>query len=272
MVTGPSNLYTGPAKSGKAEDVYFSSPGFICTGDLFKDAGQATMRTMKKDGYLVGGHDRNFKLTSNVNHKPHKAPFNYIEEGVKKRTKPTKDEDGKVPTGPSNFYTSPLKRGGNGIAGRDVFFNKLLHMGGPGETRTAVRKEKEENPMHDKAFSQRAKGLEFFNSHKGVYMEDPPVQPLPAKPKRVYPELHDKAFRDGGPVKKGKSATLGSFPKHMACPPNQKKYVKPADDAPEAPPGFKATKKFYSRPTPSIACNMRNLKSSFPSAFASRVR
>lgn len=52
----------------------------------------------------------------------------------------------------------------------------------------------------------------------------------------------------------------------MPDPPKEKKRIKKDDDD-DAPPGFKCTKKFMSRPTPSVATNFRNLKASFPSAF-----
>ena len=70
------------------------------------------------------------------------------------------------------------------------------------------------------------------------------------------------------PLKKGNNQTIEKFPKYIEDPPTDKKYVKPAEGAPESPPGWKATYRKQSRPTPSVATNFRNLKSSFPSAFS----
>ena len=67
-------------------------------------------------------------------------------------------------------------------------------------------------------------------------------------------------------MKKGQTSTIAKFPEFIPDPPKQKKRVKKDDDD-DAPPGFKCTKKYMSRPTPSVATNFRNLKASFPSAF-----
>lgn len=82
--------------------------------------------------------------------------------------------------------------------------------------------------------------------------------------------LHDKPFRPSHPSKKGTiKGTLEKFPAYLPDPPVEKKRIilTEAEEA-ELPIGFKATYKFKSRPTPSVATNYRNLKASYPSAFA----
>jgi hypothetical protein len=55
------------------------------------------------------------------------------------------------------------------------------------------------------------------------------------------------------------------LPPHLPNPPKDvTRKVWPEDAA----PAFKRSHKGLTRPTPSIATNMRNLKSSFPSAFS----
>lgn len=98
--------------------------------------------------------------------------------------------------------------------------------------------------------------------------ENPRINPRPIKEFESKKAEHDRPFKPSHPLKKGNHCTISKFPDHMADPPKDKKYVKPADDAPEGPPGWKATYKKQSRPTPSVATNFRNLKASFPSAFA----
>lgn len=79
--------------------------------------------------------------------------------------------------------------------------------------------------------------------------------------------MHEKPFFPSKPGLKGVTGTLMKFPEHVPSPAKIKKYVKPPEDAPEPPPGFKATYKGLSRPTPSIVTNIRNLKASYPTAF-----
>ena len=80
--------------------------------------------------------------------------------------------------------------------------------------------------------------------------------------------MHDRPFRPCGPGKKGK--LLGPQPKHMPCPPIVKQRVKKAEGEEEDIPSFKPVTKFFTRPTPSVVTNFRNLKASFPSHFGKK--
>ena len=185
-----------------------------------------------------------------------------------------KNEDGEIETGPRNFTTIPLK---SGKVGKNTSF------GGPipyieddyNLKKKVYKAELEEHKAlvekigDGKPFSQYARKKRWgtFNDPIQVYMED---VPLPAKEKKApveLPDLHDgRPFKPSSNMKKGQTATIAKFPEHVADPPPKKVRVKKDDDD-EGPPGFKCTKKFMSRPTPSVATNFRNLKSSFPSAF-----
>jgi hypothetical protein len=160
-----------------------------------------------------------------------------------------------------------------GRVGKSVTFGAFQFMDGDKYdiAREIAQKEREyhESKIQEKPFSNRAKHTETFNTHKQILMEDPAIPERPKKEEPERPDIHDgKAFKPANPSKKGNHSTFQKFPEHKPDPPKDKKYVKPPEDAPESPPGFKATYKFQSRPTPSIATNYRNLKSSYPSAFS----
>ena len=82
--------------------------------------------------------------------------------------------------------------------------------------------------------------------------------------------MHDKPFKPSHPSKKGNiKGTLDKFPEYLPNPPKEvKRKVVAEGEEEEAPPGFKVTYRYKSRPTPSVATNIRNLKSSYPTAFA----
>jgi hypothetical protein len=108
---------------------------------------------------------------------------------------------------------------------------------------------KEERKYHhehiqERAFSNRAKHTSTFNTVKEVLAENPPIPAKPVKKAAVREDIHDgKSFKPANPGKRGKNGTLDKFPKHVPEMPKPKIYVKPPDDAPESPPGFKCTYK-----------------------------
>jgi len=78
---------------------------------------------------------------------------------------------------------------------------------------------------------------------------------------------HDKPFKPSHPPRIGYNKTLAKFPAWEAERPKDVTRRPPLD--PEAVPQakFKPTHNFKTRPTPSVAVNMRNLKSAFPTVF-----
>lgn len=72
------------------------------------------------------------------------------------------------------------------------------------------------------------------------------------------------SFRPAGPGKK--KSFLGKFPEFMGDPPKQIKRKKIDENAEDIPP-MKPSTKFFSRPTPSVVTNFRNIRSAYPSAF-----
>ena len=73
-------------------------------------------------------------------------------------------------------------------------------------------------------------------------------------------------FKPSHPPKVGYNKSIGKFPKYTEDPPKQLKR-KIVDDNADEPPKFKMTHNMKSKPTPSVATNLRNLKASFPSVF-----
>lgn len=97
----------------------------------------------------------------------------------------------------------------------------------------------------------------------------PKVKEVPGLDKEGNP-IHERAFRCSNPAKKGNHSTIEKFPLYKEDPPKEVKRIKYEDGKePEVPPGFKMTYNRKGSPTPSIACNIRNLKSSFPASFRS---
>lgn len=98
------------------------------------------------------------------------------------------------------------------------------------------------------------------------------VRPVPGLDKEGN-SIHERAFRPANPAKRGNHCTIEKFPNYKEDPPKEVKRIKYEDGKePEVPPGFKMTYNRKSSPTPSVACNIRNLKSSFPASFRSPTK
>jgi len=68
------------------------------------------MRTILKDAYLKGGHDKDFRPAKMVHEKMHVATYEYKPLGVDKK-KNFRDAEGAVIVGPISFITNPIKQG-----------------------------------------------------------------------------------------------------------------------------------------------------------------
>ena len=78
---------------------------------------------------------------------------------------------------------------------------------------------------------------------------------------------HDKPFKPSHPPRVGHNKTIDKFPVYIEE--GVKEITKRREVDPDAPPipKFKPTHNYKTRPTPSVAVNIRNLKSAFPSVF-----
>jgi hypothetical protein len=190
-----------------------------------------------------------------------------------------KDEEGAVKIGPKNITIIPCKLGKVGknvlIGDKIPYIEDDYNIG-----KKLAKKELEyhQSMVQEKPFSQKAKHTPMFNTYRQVYEENPkiperkkiePVVELNAEGEPKDP-LHDKPFKPSHPNKKGViKGTLEKFPAYIPDPPVEKKRkVVVEGEEEEVPPGFKVTYRYKSRPQPSVATNIRNLKASYPTAFA----
>lgn len=120
--------------------------------------------------------------------------------------------------------------------------------------------------VQEKPFSQQVKRTHYFNTHRKVLEEDIPIPERPAVKKRAPLIEHDKAFKPSHPPRTGYNKTLAKFPDYQPDPkkPIERKMPVEGEDDKKA---FKPSYNGKSRPTPSVACNMRNIKTAFPSVF-----
>ena len=77
---------------------------------------------------------------------------------------------------------------------------------------------------------------------------------------------HDRPFKPSHPPRTGYNKTIMRFPAYKEDPKKPIERKMPVEGE-ELPPKFKPTHNSKSRPTPSIATNMRNIKSALPSLF-----
>jgi len=59
-MVAPHNVKNSVMKSGKADDVYFSKPNYVCLGDPYLEA-KTSMRQPVKDGFKEAGHEVQFR-------------------------------------------------------------------------------------------------------------------------------------------------------------------------------------------------------------------
>jgi hypothetical protein len=109
VITAPRNFTTKNVKKGHIDQVLFSSPSYISTGDPYKAGASVPMRTTVKDAYKLGGHDRNFRPAKSIS-RAVKADFEHMVDH-KEVNKCRKGPDGAVITEPRNFLTNPPKKG-----------------------------------------------------------------------------------------------------------------------------------------------------------------
>lgn len=272
VIIGPRNFYTKRMRKGYADDVLFSKPGYNCLKDPYRPMTEKGQRTMVKDSYLIGKHEVDFKPAKVVHEKVPKAPYAYIPQGDDKAKKNYRDQEGAVITAPRNFTTTRLKVGKVGRG--TTFSGPIPYMAD--DYNIASKLAKEETAYHrskvqEKPFSSQAKRLPFgtFMNPREQFKHIPPPPEKPTLPKsesQALPPLHEAQFKPANPGKKHKS--IGRFPAFMPDPPAERKRVKKTDEElNNEPPAFKPSKKIFSRPTPSIMTNVRNLKTAYPSHF-----
>lgn len=168
---------------------------------------------------------------------------------------------------PRNVVTGPTKVG---RVGKQVYFDGKIPYIEDDYNRPKQLASKEleyhKSKVQEQPFRQRVPGIPLFNSHKAVLGEDKPMPPK-AEPEAKPPAMeHDRPFKPSHPPREGYNKTLAPFPTYMEEPPKELKRKMKVEGSDE-PPKFKPTHNYKTRPTPSVATNLRNLKASFPSVF-----
>jgi len=102
VITGNRNFYTTKCKEGRKDQVYFSKPSYICLGDKYKNP-DTYRRTTVKDGFLKGGHDKDFCPAKDPHIKV-RAKYDYMPMDLHKK-KNYRDQEGAVIIGPPNIKT-----------------------------------------------------------------------------------------------------------------------------------------------------------------------
>ena len=265
---GPANINTGPGKKGPAIDkVLFSKPTYNCLGEPFKEAGKAMMRGDDQEAIAKAGHERAFRPAKHVR-QPTNATYEHMQDRthIKKNFR-SEENPRDIEIGPANIKTNPIKKG---QSGKQVYFGgKIPYMEDDYNRPKELAKkdiEYHKSKIQEVPFRQRVGKIDLFNSHKNVLGEDVPIPHRPPKEKKAPLMEHDRPFRPTHPPRVGYNKTIGSFPAYKEDPPRQLKRKVPVDGE-EEPAKFKPSHNYKSRPTPSVATNLRNLKASFPSVF-----
>ena len=265
VVTEPKNFTTKKVKKGHTDDVLFSKPSYISTGDPFKEAQGVPKRNPIKETFKEAGHELNFKPAKTFQRKV-KADFDHLTDYVP-INKNRKGPDGAVVTEPRNFLTNPPKEGevGKGTS----FGGNLPHMPDEYERRKELaRRERieHEKKVQEKPFSQRIRGIATFASVKEAFGEDR-VYPK-KKPNEKHKPLmsHDAPFKPSNPPKTGYNKTIDKFPEYKPDPMKFAVRNKSAE-AGEDRGKWKPSHDKKTVPTPSVTTNYKNLKSEFPTVF-----
>lgn len=178
-----------------------------------------------------------------------------------------KDAEGAVITGPRNFYTTKMKKG---RVGRGTFFSGVIpHKEEDPEAEKKLRLT--EMAYHKSKLPEDGSQFKSMGGHlfMGTFSRPKEVYGGPSlavtkefkfRPNSVkIAQVHDGAmFKPAGPRKQ---ITLGKFPEFMPNPPKELKAKKKNDADPDEPPAFRPSTREFSRPTPSIVTNARNLRS-----------
>jgi hypothetical protein len=186
-----------------------------------------------------------------------------------------READGAVKTAPRNFTTFAAKKGHPATTPGTLFTKEHPeHMKDEYDRKKEIaRKEHEEGlkKRQEKPFSQRIKKSDAFSDIEHTYGEEGMKFPK-KKPGRVAKAQveHPGPFRPSNPSKQAKQdCTLAKFPEYLEDKkakedPNygkpRQKPVKKDEERPQWRPNtFKK-----SIPSPSVATNMKNIRSSLP--------
>ncbi len=193
----PPNIRTNPVKKGPAIDkVMFGVKSYNAVGDPYVPREGNVARKENRARQIEVGNEKPFKPQSMVKVKvksayEHMTDFTEIQKNFRSEENPRE-----VLTMPPNIQTNPIKKGQHG---KQVTFGGTIPYIEDDYNRpkyfAQAEREYHYSKLQDKNFSQRAKHTDFFNTHRQILEENPPIPHRPAPPKTAPSELHDKPFR-----------------------------------------------------------------------------
>lgn len=246
----------------------FSKPGYTSVGDPYIQVyGQILERKETRSVQIEAGNEKPFKPQSQVKH-PVKSAYEHMTDFVEIQKNYRDDENPRdVMIAPRNIQTNPIKRG---QIGKQVTFGGTVPYIEDDYNRprmfAVAEREYHQSKLQDKPFSQKVKRTETFNTNRAILEENPMLPHRAVKPKTAPAIEHDKPFKPSHPPRRGYNKTLAKFPLYQEDPkkPITRKVLIEGEEDKEK---FKPTHNVKSRPTPSVATNMRNMKAAFPSVF-----
>jgi hypothetical protein len=266
------NMVANPPKKGSGPDAYFSFEPPLAIGDLYVDP---LLRTRKPKCKPIDP-DQMFKPGGRVKNHKHKLGYEYLPQCVGFRDPLAMYAKYKDYTGPRNFYTRPLRKGGGGIYTPGVLFGAdeegffWPHV--PDEYdyhRKIAKKEREEHlrKLQETNWTSASYGNKCFVGDRETFFTElsrgiPRVEKQ--KDYKAYP--HEAPFAPPRPPKKGYNACMAALPEWIPDPVPEAKFRRAA--AEEGPPPWNpATKKAVVKPDCSVHLNLRNLRAENPRSF-----
>ena len=254
VITGPRNFLSSPTKPGKTTDVYFSLPNY--TADPFKDPSKPYLKEKFLAQKMKEKHSSAWKPGGNKPEMYSLFPHEPTEifKKINKR-----DSDGKVITGPRNFYTSPPKKGIASITPGLLLGPSQEYISDPYDRKHKLWSEdntKHKAKMQAQSFKSMDPGGKLFSDFKSTYNGEIPeaktnraqVSPIELKhPQPFYPpnsRNHD---------------TFGEYPKHMP-----EAYTSLSKSPSLDKPAWRSSTGLRTIPSPSISNSIKNLRTEFP--------
>jgi len=297
------NVICNPPKKGAGVDAYFSFAPPLSNGQDYIDPYIDPLLRTKKPKLVPIDPEKMFMPAGKVVTKiregegrvpelkkdyKHIASYVNLPEMVGFRDPLAMHAKYKDVTGPRNFYTRPLKKGGGGIYTPGVLFGDpkrgeeneaeqnffWLHVPDEYDYWKKLKKaelEWHQSKLQEQNFSSMSYGNKcFFSDRETFFTELSRGIPREEKSNNYKPYPHEAPFFPSRPPRKGYNACLGEFPKHMPDPVPEAKFQKgSAEEGP--PPWNPATKKVVGKPDPSVQTNMRNLRRENPRSFVRPV-
>jgi len=268
-----SNVKTRPLMKGSGPDVYFQFETPLANGDPYQDPGFL----QRKGKVTMLFEDNPFRPPGKVKDYKHRAPYEYLDhkDTVKEAKEVYELHKGAMPL--RQIYTNPAKRGGGGTLTKGVLFGmdeeRAFPEHKPDDYDAPRLKRIEEMKEHQaKLQEQPFKSMEYGGKHfqdpTSLYQYDVPTHvPRDPKEENIRKVEHESAFKPSNPMKRGAFQGSFSVPEYTEDPVPGGAVRKPPPETEQV--AFKlGNPRVNPKPTPSVVCMTRNMRSERPSSFA----